>query len=200
MIVRFDHITYVDSKNSFELKDSSDVLFSEKNLPTPDGKKKFMNHPWDDSDVFFMNQTLPVEYVLYDKTSGQSDIEVVGNTITVGLIESEQDRVCEILEAIGLKPCDAPGERVYNMRGAFDKNDVLLRFRIETFEPSKLDMKGWQCPCLLVDSVESILERLDEYSGCEYSFDHLTVNGRLLKIAFVRVSGLEPMLELISPA
>lgn len=200
MIVRFDHITYVDSKNSFELKDSSDVLFSEKNLPTPDGKKKFMNHPWDDSDAVFVNQGLPVEYVLYDKTFGKSNTEVDGNTITAGLIDRERSEVFEILETIGLKECSLSGEHAYNMRGAFDRNDVFLRFRIDTFEPTNLDMQGWQCPCLLVDSVEAILERLDEHSGCEYSFDLLTVNGRLLKIAFVRISGLEPMLELISPA
>lgn len=207
MIIKFDHLTYVDVRDNFHLDDnySADILFKEMELINPHGKKKFMTYPHHDSTVIYVQKQRPIEYVLYDSVAGKSPLIVEGNIIsskvkkeTVGIVS---DFFTECIRAKMLH--QSKEAQIYNLRGVFDNYDTLLRLEIveDVSENYRvwLDWSGWQCPCMMVDNIESIITVMKKCTGIDYSLDVLKVNGRNLKICFIQIDGLEVILELIAP-
>lgn len=201
MIIKFDHFTYVFQRNTYVDYDDSKILFKENSLINPPGKKAFMHVDQHDSDVIFIDDDIPVEYVGYNELSDESDMYIKDGRLFAKYDPDYSGIIEEVLsERMGFGITKNKKNYEVNLKGVFDKADRYLVLESSPYdEKTYLDSGGWQCPCVLVDSVRKLFSNITDLSGCTTTLDTLKVNNRDLEIGFFRMNGLQPIIEFISP-
>lgn len=202
MIVRFDHITYVDERCKkiylHKWEDNGwEVQFSEEKLKNIETKKKLMKYPEDDHDLYFMKKqgNINTELIFYERVNLPTQISVQGRKVFAGcrsLVEIEK-----VIIKLGGKGQRTGDTFIANLKGIFDKEDYLIMFEERPCTEPCLDDSGYGCVTLLVDSIEKISKKFDEEEFfC--SSEELEVNSQFLNIAFVKPKCAELIFELIS--
>lgn len=203
MIIRFDHITYVEDRNRKEellmWKKSNgwEMHFFEDSLQNIPTKKKLMKFPDETHDIYFMKKenNINTEVIFYNRVSVFDQIKVQNNIIHAGSNNLEETE--RIIKKLGGK-----GERrgdtfQANLKGILDKKDYIIIFQKKENAEAWLDNQGYGCITLLIDSIEKVGARFktDFFYSEE---EELKVNSQSLNIAFVKSKSTDLIFELIS--
>lgn len=194
-LIRFDHISYVDSRSAY--KPEEGYKFSEIGSVNTQGRFPYMDIDEATIDMYFYDKDVPVEVVLYDEMTGQSDIELKDNVILChGDIKSKEE-ICEVMTLIGARE----KEGCFDISGLTNRNKIYMDISWkDNVSVLPINWKGWNCPCFLVVSVAKLWESLREKNNVSLSeINQLPVNGKLLDVGFMSVAGLNMAMEFISP-
>lgn len=203
MIVKLDHITYVASRKQIDENkiNYKSIKFQEKHLRNPKGKQVLMYNKCIDSDLIYIEDSMPVEMVLYDEVIEKTDIHVRDNTIYCYCRVGSFDEIDSLFQAIGFRFFEQKNkESIYKINGVFDKRELFLNIR-EKYDIKQpfLDREGWDCPCFLVDSVEKLFKKISGEKCICTLIDKLVINNRELEIGFLKNDNMSLILEFIAP-
>lgn len=145
MIVKFDHISYVDLRKNKRLilEEKGAPVFREELLYNLDIKKSLMRIPQDNHDLYFYEEGYPTEYLFYDEVKKQSQIQLIDDTIYGHYFDKE--RAIDFLKGIfGNKVIENEGIITCNMKGILDKRDyILILEKCSEVIDSRLDDGGY---------------------------------------------------------
>jgi hypothetical protein len=202
MLIKFDHLTYVVSKQDYAKAHGMlngkgyKLMFAEKDLVNISPKKPFLRYPTATHDLYYYESTagVPIEVVSYDRVY-HSQSSIIYNFEENELIIPATDinLVMGCLNSIGAKQLD--DERV-SLSGLLDRKIIVATIVPKHETDVYLDSEGFRCPTVIVDSYEKIHNAVCLSGGECSSVEGLKVNGRNLRIFFVSVGGV--VLELIS--
>lgn len=196
MIIKFDHISFIDERYKKEviLKKLGNPLFFELSLKNLENKKKLMRNPQDNHDLYFFDIGYPVEYIFYDTVAKHGSIELKNNVVYGKYTSLSMAK--KYLETIfGDKIIVKNGVIECNMRGILDKQDYLLI--LEKSEDNNVipyvDDGGFGVIALLVNNEYS---KAPEDGICT-RYESLTVNNKDLEICFTRSNSVNIIFEMI---
>lgn len=198
MIIKFDHITYVEERQLreelFDRKKINTFSFIELGLRNINIKKNLMRTWQEDHDLYFCENEsyFPVEYIFYN-TVGKNTNVTIKNDVIEGCYKTKEG-ACLFLDSIFGKKCITNGDKiVYNMKGILDKQDFWLELIPGYSDSVYLDDKGG-CTIALITS--------SPYKPCIQNliftgYEKLIVNHRNLNICFVKSDEVNIIFELI---
>lgn len=197
MIVKFDHISYVDLRKNKRLilEEKGAPVFREELLYNLDIKKSLMRIPQDNHDLYFYEEGYPTEYLFYDEVKKQSQIQLIDDTIYGHYFDKE--RAIDFLKGIfGNKVIENEGIITCNMKGILDKRDyILILEKCSEVIDSRLDDGGYGGGGIaLVSSSRFAVEPVD---GLCTSAEELKVNGKNLEICFTKSASTDVIFEII---
>ena len=78
MIIKFDHITYVASREQRETLTASrkGLMFQENDLANLDIKAALMQYPQEGHDLYFYDDVIPTEYIFYDRVGKETSVSI----------------------------------------------------------------------------------------------------------------------------
>ena len=203
MIIRFDHVTYVEDRSRKEdllirkkINGWKIYFFEEalKNIPT---KKKLMKFPDETHDIYFMKKenNINTEVIFYNRVNVFDQIKVQDNIIYAGSNNLEETE--QVIKKLGGKGERSGDTFRGNLKGILDKKDYIIIFQKKKNTEAWLDNQGYGCITLLVDSIEKVGARFktDFFYSVE---EELKVNSQFLNIAFVKSKSTDLIFELIS--
>lgn len=208
MIIKFDHISYVESRENKKnylqyLKDKGyQYKFKEENMVNFSSKKKLMQLDQETHDIYYFEpkMEMPVEFIFYPYAGKSSKVEKKGNIIYVsgrkGVI------IMESLRKIGFRflQWDSINNIIRcNIKGILDRQDYWLIINLKK-ERHKvfLDDKGYGCITFLVNSFKNL------YTCAELG-DYLSepaevcINKQRLDIIFYKNSNIDIFFEFCKP-
>lgn len=166
MILKFDHITYVESReNKKEIlhyfrENGYQYKFEEKSMVNFPAKKSLMNLNQETHDIYYFEQgeALPVELILYAITGRDSNVAKDGKSIYVSGRNALSIIDCMHKLGFGFSVWDRERDIVRcNIKGMLDRQDYWLvinlkKERDEVF----LDNRGYGCITFLVKSFKDL--------------------------------------------
>lgn len=198
MIIKFDHISYVEEKQFrevlFDRRKIKEFSFAELGLRNINIKKELMRNWQEDHDLYFCENgcSFPIEYIFYTTVGNATNV-----TIKEDVIEGNyktKEGACLFLESIFGKKCISVGNKIIcNMRGILDKQDFLLELSPGYNDTVFLDDKGGGTVALITNSPYKMNNKNITFTG----YEKLTVNDRNLNICFVRSDEINIIFELI---
>lgn len=208
MIIKFDHISYIESrknkKNILQFVDQKGYKYRFKedmlvNLPM---KKVLMEKAQETHDIYYFEHgvEMPLELIFYSYVGNSSRIERDGNSIYVSGRDAPQIMNC--LHEMGFRFLHWDKEKGFvrcNIKGILNQQDYWLvidlnKERNEVF----LDQQGYGCITFIVNSFKNIYRCV--HTGDYLSMaDDICVNNQMLKIVFYRSIKMDIYFEFCIP-
>lgn len=205
MIIKFDHITYVlDRKDKGELKrwkkNGWAIRFAEEQLKNLSTKKTLMYHKTDTHDLYFMEKPyhMNTELIFYDRVNEENGIFIQNQIIYATCTDLKI--VEEAVRKVGIRNIEKVSDQeiICNLKGIFDKKDYFVVFRREEILGEVvLDNMGYGCVTLLVDSINKLIGKFSEDEIFYSKNETLTVDSRVLNVAFLKIKGCNLIFEFI---
>lgn len=197
---KLDHISYVMQKDKVDKILVKDIVFSEKELHNPIGKKIFMKKDNGFADLYFNRGVPNIEYIVYEQVDIKSSLSWDGQ-IFYGAFSS-YDKAIRQLNCIGLTVEDNINRNniIVKNKGLLDVQPFVmhLEYNDNVNDIVYLDAEGWNCPCFVIDSVSRMVESLDTDLFDLAGVDKITINGKQMEVTFIKAKNINIIFEFIS--
>lgn len=195
MIVKFDHISYIEERSQEHniIKKKGKPVFKEINLRNLSIKSKLMKKNQATHDLYFYESDFPMEYIFYDYVNRKSDIFLKDGKV-YGLYSNKKNAIDFLIGIFGEKVQENDDEIICNMKGILDKQDYILILRkTESTCASFLDDSGYGVLTLVTSSKFS---KIPDDGICTET-EMLEINGKELDICFTRSESTNVIFEII---
>lgn len=195
MIIKFDHITYVASREQRETLTASrkGLMFQENDLANLDIKAALMQYPQEGHDLYFYDDVIPTEYIFYDRVGKETSVSIRDGIVHGSYFDKEG--AIDFLTGIFGRKVESLDEVIRcNMKGILDRKDYWLELRPGDCKLSPfLDGKGYGTIAVITNVPFHIVP----YDGECTAHDTLCVNNKLLDICFTRSDSVDVIFEII---
>ena len=194
MIIKFDHISYVTTRDKATdiLCTAGTPLFKELRLRNAEIKSHFMSEWQTDHDLYFYERDIPTEYIFYDQVNGNSRT-TLNNGIITGLYYDQEEATRFLSSLFPNTTLSNNGQIEANMKGILDKRDVYLRLNYSSdIKPVFLNSEGYGIPAFIMKGDVDIPENCILTPG-----EIVTVNNRSLEIQFAGSHSVSVIFEFI---
>lgn len=197
MIVKFDHISYIELRENKEilLQEKGTPVFKEELLRNLDIKKSLMRIPQENHDLYFYEGDYPIEYLFYDEVKKQSQIQLIDRTV-YGHYSDKESAISFLKGIFGNKVIENAETIMCNMKGILDKRDYILILEKASEEINVcLDDAGYGGGGIaLVSNSRFTVKPVD---GICTSTEELKVNEKKLEICFTKSDSTDVIFEII---
>lgn len=196
MIIKFDHISYIQSRVARQETPErhGEPSFKEEGLENPAIKKALMESWQKDHDLYYYVGSLPVEHIFYDKVHAGESLVRDGDAFHGKY--SSKSKAAAFLQSLFPNGVSCQGDDILcNMKGVLDKRDfylILHQQKGHIGRPS-LDTRGYGVPAVVAKG----------WAGCPVegavvtSYEAVRVNGVDMEICFAASDAVNVIFEVI---
>lgn len=195
MIVKFDHISFVESRKEKDkiLRDKGVPLFVEQSLKNLSIKNELMQVVQSNHDLYFYGDDYPTEYIFYDEVERHGNIKLEEEVLYGHY--SNKKLALEFLKGIfGSKVAEDVEAIRCNMKGILDKRDYMLILeKSDNSTEAYIDNGGYGVAALISNTLFS----KKPADGICTPTEVLNVNGKNLEICFTKSDSTDIIFEII---
>lgn len=195
MIVKFDHISYVASREQKKALTASrkGLVFQENNLENLGIKAALMQYPQKGHDLYFYDEAIPTEYIFYDRVGKETSVFIRDGVVHGSYFNKEG--AVNFLTGIFGRKVEILDEMIRcNMKGILDKKDYWLELRPGNSKTLPfLDEEGYGAIAVITNTPFHTVPHDGECTAR----GTLCVNNKLLDICFTRSESMDVIFEIV---